>query len=39
MDSAIAREKAIKNWSRQRKLVLIEQENPQWVDLYPQVLG
>jgi putative endonuclease len=39
MESAIAREKAIKNWSRQRKLVLIEKENPQWLDLYPQILG
>ena len=30
---AIAREKQIKRWSRAKKLALIEQENPAWVDL------
>ena len=39
MDSAIRREKAIKNWSRQRKLLLIEAQNPEWRDLYPEILG
>jgi putative endonuclease len=30
---AIAREKEIKRWRRQRKLELIAQHNPEWVDL------
>ena len=33
MDLAIAREKQIKNWRRQWKINLIEQENPHWQDL------
>ena len=31
--SAIAREKQIKGWRRDRKIVLIEQDNPEWRDL------
>ena len=34
MESAIAREKALKKWRRVWKLELIERENPQWRDLY-----
>lgn len=30
---AIAREKQLKNWSRSKKIVLIERENPTWSDL------
>ena len=30
---AIRREKQLKRWSRQRKLALIERQNPGWVDL------
>jgi putative endonuclease len=30
---AIAREKQLKNWSRTKKIQLIEQQNPTWVDL------
>ncbi len=37
MASAIAREKAIKEWQRAWKLALIEKSNPDWVDLYPSV--
>ena len=33
MESAILREKQLKRWHRQWKINLIEQENPQWVDL------
>ena len=33
VESAIAREKQIKSWSRQKKLDLIEKENPTWEDL------
>ncbi len=34
MDSAIVREKRLKNWKREWKISLIEQTNPQWNDLY-----
>ncbi len=32
-DDAIAREKQLKNWRREKKVWLIEQENPDWLDL------
>ena len=38
MLSAIAREKAIKEWKRRWKLELIESSNPGWRDLYPDLL-
>ena len=38
MESAIRREKAIKNWRRAWKLKAIEKMNPQWRDLYPELL-
>jgi putative endonuclease len=38
MESAIAREKAIKEWKRAWKIQLIEQTNPKWVDLYPDII-
>jgi putative endonuclease len=31
--SAIAREKELKGWRREKKIVLIERENPTWDDL------
>ncbi len=37
MESAIAREKAIKEWQRAWKLELIEAANPGWQDLGPQL--
>ncbi len=33
IDLAIAREKELKGWLRARKIALIEQENPTWIDL------
>jgi len=33
MTTAIAREKQLKRWHRQWKLNLIEQDNPEWLDL------
>ena len=36
-ESAIAREKAIKEWQRAWKLELIERSNPYWRDLYPEI--
>lgn len=34
ISDAILDEKRIKRWRREWKLRLIEQENPQWLDLY-----
>jgi len=33
METAIAREKQLKRWHRPWKINLIEQDNPQWLDL------
>jgi putative endonuclease len=38
MESAIQREKAIKEWKRSWKLEMIEKNNPKWLDLYPELL-
>ena len=38
MESAIQREKQIKNWKRNWKIRLIEQDNPHWIDLYDDIL-
>ena len=37
MESAILREKAIKAWQRNWKIRLIEESNPKWIDLYPEL--
>ena len=36
---AILREKRLKKWNRQWKIQLIEQTNPQWRDLYDDLLA
>jgi len=38
MESAIGREKAIKEWKRIWKLALIEKHNPSWRDLYAELV-
>lgn len=38
MESAIVREKRLKEWKRRWKLELIEQGNPEWHDLYSNLL-
>ena len=38
MESAISREKQIKNWKRKWKLELIESGNPKWQDLYRRIV-
>ena len=35
--TAIAREKELKKWRRDWKIRLIEQDNPDWHDLYPEI--
>ena len=37
MIGAIQREKSLKRWPRDWKINLIEQDNPHWDDLYPQI--
>ena len=39
MEAAIAREKQLKKWNRAWKLDLIEQNNPSWKDLWPEICG
>jgi putative endonuclease len=38
MESAITREKRLKNWKRKWKLELIERSNPKWLDLYYKIV-
>jgi putative endonuclease len=38
MESAIVREKQIKEWKHQWKLDLIENSNPYWNDLYSTII-
>ena len=37
-DAAILREKQLKKWERKWKLRLIEEKNPEWKDLYDDLL-
>ncbi|MDR1191144.1 MAG: GIY-YIG nuclease family protein [Verrucomicrobiales bacterium] len=39
MLSAIAREKQLKGWRRDKKIWLIEQRNPHWEDLWPSLVA
>ena len=39
MENAITRELAIKEWKRKWKLNLIESMNPDWRDLWPDIIG
>jgi putative endonuclease len=38
MESAIVREKRLKDWKRAWKLKLIEGKNPDWLDLYDTII-
>ena len=38
MESAILREKRFKDWKRKWKINVIEDMNPEWRDLYPDLL-
>ena len=38
MESAIEREKRLKEWKRKWKLELIESSNPNWQDLYNMIV-
>ena len=39
LEHAITREKRLKKWNRLWKLRLIEEGNPQWRDLWDEILG
>ncbi len=38
MESAIAREKALKAWRRRWKIELIETANPGWIDRFAEII-
>ena len=38
-ESAIMREKQLKKWNRDWKIRLIEERNPDWKDLTPEITG
>ncbi len=38
MEEAIKREKRLKKWKREWKVALIEEKNPEWIDLYESIL-
>ncbi|MHC5075417.1 MAG: GIY-YIG nuclease family protein [Planctomycetota bacterium] len=38
VNMAITREKQIKKWNRKWKIRLIEEENPEWTDLYEDAM-
>ncbi|MBB4378569.1 putative endonuclease [Bradyrhizobium sp. CIR48] len=38
-ENAIKREKRLKKWKRDWKIALIEKDNPDWNDLYPEIAG
>ncbi len=38
IESAIVYEKKLKRWRREWKIEMIEKQNPEWVDLYPQIV-
>jgi putative endonuclease len=39
IEQAIQREKRLKKWPRAWKISLIEKDNPDWIDLYPEIAG
>lgn len=39
IDKALAREKQLKGYRREKKLGLIEKINPEWFDLYESIYG
>jgi putative endonuclease len=37
LEAAMIRERRIKGWKRSWKIQPIEEDNPQWIDLYPGI--
>jgi len=38
IDLAIQREKSLKEWKREWKIDLVKRDNPQWRDLYQEII-
>ena len=38
MEEALTREKQLKKWNRPWKINLISEKNPEWSDLYPEII-
>jgi len=34
----VMRERQLKKWNREWKIRLIEEKNPEWIDLYPTIV-
>lgn len=39
IEEALRREKQLKEWKRAWKIELLEEANPDWIDLYPGLTG
>ena len=39
IEAAIQREKRLKKWTRAWQIALIEKDNPDSIDLYPEIAG
>jgi putative endonuclease len=39
IQEALLRERQMKKWNRAWKIRLIQSQNPDWIDLYPSILG
>ncbi|WP_226468729.1 GIY-YIG nuclease family protein [Luteimonas panaciterrae] len=39
MESALLREKQLKKWNREWKLRLVQEANPEWRDLWGEIVG
>jgi len=37
LDAAFLRERQLKKWNRSWKIELIEKDNPNWIDLFPEI--
>lgn len=39
IENPIRREKRLRKWNRAWKISLFEKDNPNWIDLYPEIAG
>ena len=38
VNDVISREKMMKKWKREWKINLVKKDNPEWIDLYPEMI-